>query len=136
MDRLVQQFPKDYRAYLFRGLYLYYFSRVDKKYYQQALQEFQKALALNSRSPLPYYYIGDLYTRSSLWTDAAWASDDVKFDDVRKAAQQYTKAIEVDSRFLPAYESRAESYLELKQSHPAIRDYDKILESRSSGMGE
>lgn len=32
LDTLVQRFPKDYRALLFRGLYLEYFAKFDEKY--------------------------------------------------------------------------------------------------------
>jgi tetratricopeptide (TPR) repeat protein len=127
-DSLLRRFPKDYRSYLFRGLYLQFFITSGEQYYQQAMLQFQKANALNPRSPLPYYYIGHLYTQSSIWTKAAWTSHKSRFDATTKAAQQYTKAIEMDPKFLPAYELRAMSYFELKQSRQAIKDYDKILE--------
>jgi tetratricopeptide (TPR) repeat protein len=135
IDNLVQRFPKDYRSYLFRGLYFHFYATFSEMYYQQSMQEFQKANALNPRSRLPYYYMGHLHTQSSMWSKAAWTSDDAKFEDLRKAAQQYTKAIEVDPRFLPAYELRAMSYLNLKQSRLAINDYDRILELDSENGG-
>ncbi len=59
----------------------------------------------------------------------------MKFEAMRKAAQQYTKAIILDPRFLSAYELRAMSYLELKQSRQAIQDYDKILELQPDKAG-
>jgi tetratricopeptide (TPR) repeat protein len=42
--------------------------------------------------------------------------------------QPYTKAIQLDSKFLPAYEGRASAYLNLKQYPQAIKDFDKVLE--------
>jgi tetratricopeptide (TPR) repeat protein len=128
IDALVARFPKDYRVYLYRGLYLNCFVIFEEGYYQQAIKEFQRASELNERSALPHYFIGHLYTRSSMWTKAAARSDDAKNEAHKNAIQEYSKAIELDSKFVPAYELRAMSYLELKQSRQAIKDYDKIAE--------
>ena len=128
LDTLVQRFPKDYRALLFRGLYLKFFATFDEKYYQPASQEFQKAALINPKSPIPHFFIGKLYMRASFWTKAPWASDEGKHELSRKAILEYTKAIQLDARFRVAYEMRASAYHSLKQYREAIKDYDKVLE--------
>ncbi|MCC7496947.1 MAG: tetratricopeptide repeat protein [Bryobacterales bacterium] len=128
LDSLAAKFPKDYRTALLRGSYLNFFTTFDEKYYADALREYQKAALLNPQSPLPHYFIGHLYTRASFWTKAAWASDEGRDEPQRKAILAYDKAIQLDPRFLPAYELRASAYHNLKQYRKAIRDYDKVLE--------
>ena len=127
LDALVLKFPKDYRALLFRGLYYKFFTTFKEDYYARALQEFQRAAVLNPKSPLPQYFIGQVYTKASFWTKKAWASDGGRDEATRNAVQAYTKAIQLDPRFLPAYEERASGYLNLKHYPQALRDYDKIL---------
>jgi tetratricopeptide (TPR) repeat protein len=127
LDTLVSKLPKDYRAWLFRGLYYKFFNTFKEDYYARAMQEFQRAAVLNPKSPLPPYFIGKVYTQASFWTKKAWASDDARDEATRNAVQAYTQAIQLDSRFLPAYEERASGYLNLKHYPQALRDYDKIL---------
>jgi tetratricopeptide (TPR) repeat protein len=55
------------------------------------------------------------------------ASDQGRDEQTRKAAQAYTKAIQLDPKFLPAYEERASGYLTLKQYQQALKDYETIL---------
>jgi tetratricopeptide (TPR) repeat protein len=128
LDVLSQKFPKDYRLPLLRGLYLTFFATFDEKLYPAAVQEFQKAALLNPRSPLPHYFLGELYSKASFWTKAAWASDEGRDEPVRKAVAAYTKAIQLDPDFTPAYEKRASSYEQLKEYLKAIPDYDRVLE--------
>ncbi len=112
---LTAAMPSDFRPVLLRGLYWIFFTTFGKEdHYAKALQDFQRAAALNPKSPLPPYFIGRVYTKR----------DDIS----RKAISAYTAAIQLDSKFLPAYEERASAYLGLKQHTQAIRDYDRILE--------
>ena len=127
LDGLVTRFPNDYRARLFRGLYYKFFTTFKEDYYPSAMQNFQKAAALNPSSPLPPYFIGQVYSNASFWTKKAWASDQGRDEQIRNAAQAYTKAIQLDAKFLPAYEQRASDYLNLKQYQQALKDYEKIL---------
>lgn len=127
LDALVARFPNDYRPRLFRGLYYEFFTTFKEDYYPPAMQNFQKAALLKGSSPLPQYFIGQLYSKASFWTKKAWASDEGRDALTRRAAQAYTKAIQIDPKFLPAYEQRASDYLNLKQYPQAIRDYGTVL---------
>jgi tetratricopeptide (TPR) repeat protein len=127
LDVLVAEFPKDYRALLFRGLYYEFFTTFKEDYYEKAMLEFQRAALLNPKSPLPEYFIGQLHTKASFWTKKAWASDAGRDEATRNAVQAYTKAIHLDPKFLPAYEERASGYLNLKQYPQAMKDYDRFL---------
>ena len=58
LDRLVRDFPKDYRAVLFRGLYYRFFVRFDaKKYFTAAIDNIRNAIALNPQAALTYYLL-------------------------------------------------------------------------------
>jgi tetratricopeptide (TPR) repeat protein len=127
LDGLIARFPNDYRARLFRGLYYEFFTTFKEDYYPPAMQNFQKAALLNSSSPLPQYFIGQLYSKASFWTKKAWASGEGRDEQVRNAARAYTKAIQLDPKILPAYEQRASDYLNLKQYQQALKDYETIL---------
>jgi len=128
LDVLAEKFPKDYRVPMLRGLYLKFFTTFDEVWYQRAGQEFQKAALLNPRSPLPHYFIGELYFKASLLTKAAWSSDEGKNEPERKAIAAFSKAIQLDPTFQHAYELRAAAHLGLKQYSQAIADYDRVLE--------
>jgi len=127
LNTVVATFPNDYRALLFRGLYLMFFTTFNEDYYAKAMQEFEKAAVLNPKSPLPHYFIAKLHSKAALLSRRA-SSDEGRKDARRKATQAYTKAIQLNPRFLKAYESRAGSYGALEQYDLAIRDHDKVLE--------
>ena len=127
LDALVERFPKDYLPLLFRGLYYEFFTTFKEDYYSPAMQNFQKAALLKPSSPLPQYFIGQVQSKASFWTKKAWASDEGRDQLTRNAAQAYTRAIQLDPKFLPAYEQRASDYLNLKQYPQAIRDYGIVL---------
>lgn len=128
LDALVAKFPNDYRPRLFRGLYYEFFTTFNETYYANATQEFQSAAALNSKSPLPQYFLGEVHTKASFWSKKAWASDRDRDEAVREALQPYTRAIQLDSKFLLAYRKRASAYLNLKQYSLAIKDFDRVLD--------
>ena len=128
LDTLVAKFPEDYRALLFRGLYFKFFTTFKEDYYAKAMQEFQKAALLNPKSPLPHYFIAELYEKASFWTKAAWSSDEGRNEAKRNAIQAYTKAIQLNPNFMKAYEGRASAYYALKRYPQAISDHDKVLE--------
>lgn len=128
LDALIAKFPNDYRPRLFRGLYYEFFTTFKETYYPNATHEFQSAAALNPKSPLPQYFLGGIHTKASFWTKKAWASDRNRDEAVRQAVQPYTRAIQLDSKFLLAYSKRASAYLNLKQYSLAIKDFDKVLD--------
>jgi tetratricopeptide (TPR) repeat protein len=127
LDLLIAKFPRDWRPLALRGLYYEYFTRFKEDYYANVAADLQKAVLVGPKSPLPIYLVGELHTRQSFWTQKAWASDAGRDEATRASLLPFTKAIELDPKFLPAYLARAEAYLNLKQSAFAIRDFDKVL---------
>lgn len=127
LNVLVQTLPKDYRALLFRGLYFKFFVTFDEKSYEQAFQDFQRSALLNPKSPLPHFYMGAL-SGTILSPKLAKASDRERTELANQAIVHYTKAIQLDPKFLPAYERRSSKYHGLRQYREAIKDYDKVLE--------
>jgi len=127
LDFLTTRFPKDYRVRVLHGLYYQFFATFNEKYFANSMADFQKAALLNPTSPLPEYFVAQLYSKESFWTQKAWTSDQSRDELIRNSAQHLTKAIQLDPKFLPAYESRASKYLNLKRYPEAIKDYDKIL---------
>jgi tetratricopeptide (TPR) repeat protein len=123
LDDLVQKFPTDYRARVYRGIYLSFFTIFNQKYRQQAIQELQKAIALNSRSAISHFLLAKLYAPdlsqlgSEAESAAAW----------QKAIPEYTAAITLDATLVPAVRQRANAYYGLKQSRLALADYDKAV---------
>lgn len=55
MDQLKQRFPNDYRAYLFAGLYYGFFSTWNEPSTKPAMDNLDKAAALNPTSALPHF---------------------------------------------------------------------------------
>jgi tetratricopeptide (TPR) repeat protein len=136
LEALVRRFPGDYRAYVYRGLYVSYFVRFDDQYYQPALQDFDAAGRLNPKSPLPHYFAGSLNTRDDgvfhrALTECLGPQTPVPCAIVderrRKAITASTNALAADARFTPALARRAEAFYGLKRFREAIRDYDRLL---------
>ena len=131
LDNLSQRFPKDYRIPLLRGLYLskltFYRTEGGDALVPKAIEEFQKALAMNPRSALAHYFMGRLHESASFWDPKAIASEDVKQAGMRRATAEYTLAITLDPNLKDAIASRAGEYLNLKQYASAVRDYDRAI---------
>jgi len=126
-DTLVTKFPKDYRAWLFRGLYYEFFTTFKETYYEPASQDLKNAALVNPRTPVAQFFIGELFTKASFWTKKAWTSDASRDEATKNAISAYSRAIQLDPKYFPAYEARANGYLNLKQYPQAISDYDKAL---------
>jgi tetratricopeptide (TPR) repeat protein len=127
LDHLVTRFPKDWRPVALRGLYYQFFTTFKEDYYAGATAEFQKAAAINPKSPIPPYLLGELHTKAAFWTKKAWASDAGRNDATRAAVLPFTTAIRLDPTFTVAYSARAEAYLELKQSALSVKDFDRVI---------
>jgi len=101
---------------------------MDPKSRTKALREFQRAVALNPRSPLAHYFIGFEQTPFSI-VDLAFGVDSVARETMEeRGITSYSRSIQVDSRFVPAYLGRANCYLHLKRYSSAIADYSRVLE--------
>src|ERR1035437_722925 len=127
LDTLVRKSPKDYRVFLFRGLYYKFLVPFDEDSSNQALRDFKTAASLNPKSPLPHFYMGTL-SGTIVSPKLIKASDRERQELQSEAILHYTRAIQLDARFLPAYEWRSSEYHSLKQYRQAIRDYDEVLE--------
>jgi tetratricopeptide (TPR) repeat protein len=142
LDTLERRFPEDHRPSLYRGLYLTFFYSFDlKSDYSTVLDAFHRAATLNPATPLPEFFIGDLYSVGPLGgmmsLKNAECLDDVvprtpqclALDEVhRTGVRSLTRAIALDPRFGPAYALRAIAFTKLKEYRQAVRDYDKVLE--------
>ena len=126
MDQLKQQFPTDYRAYLFAGLYYGFFSTWNDASLKPAMNNLDKAAELNPNSVLPHFYKAHVTRQAVFLKSMNWS------DAQREALNQYlfgelTKALTIDPNLLPAVSDRAEVYFSLKQFQQAIPDYDKAI---------
>jgi tetratricopeptide (TPR) repeat protein len=127
LDHFVAKFPRDWRPTALRGLYYQFFTTFKEEYYPNATAEFQKAAAIDPKSPVPVYLLGELHTKAAFWTKKAWASDAGRNDATRAAVLPFTTAIHLDPTFTAAYVARAEAYLELKQNALAVTDFDRVI---------
>lgn len=142
LNTLERRFPQDYRPPLYEGLYLTYFYKFDlESDYSPVLDAFHRAATRNPTSPLPEFFIGELYSVGHLGgimsIKNAKCLDDVvprtpeclALDEVhRTGVRSLTRAIALDPGFGPAYALRADVLSRLKVYRQAIRDYDKVLE--------
>jgi tetratricopeptide (TPR) repeat protein len=141
LDALEKRFPQDYRPPLYRGIYLTFFYRFDlDSDYSTVLDALHLSAMLNPASPLPEFFIGELYSAGPLGgfmsRKNAECLDDVvprtpqclALDEIhRTGVRSLTRAIALDPRFEPAYALRAISFSRLKEYRQAIRDYDEVL---------
>ena len=142
LETLERRFPQDYRPPVYRGLYLTFFYSFDlESDYSPCSDAFHRAASLNPASPLPEFFLGELYSVGRLGglmsVKNAECLDDVvprtpqciALDEFhRTAVRSLTRAIALDSKFGPAYALRAEVFSKLKEYRQAIRDYDGVLE--------
>ena len=66
-DEIIKKYPKDYRGYLFRGLYYDFFTKFDGKNYATAVRDYKKAISLNPKSALCHYLLGKTVSRKIWW---------------------------------------------------------------------
>jgi tetratricopeptide (TPR) repeat protein len=125
LDGLVRRFSTDYRVYLYRGMYFSSSAIFDRRYRDQAILDFEKAIALNPRSVLAYYFLGERYSPNTLQAgmevpQPAKASE--------RAVQAFSRAIELDPFFVPALSRRAFLQDFLERHREAIADYDRLVQ--------
>lgn len=147
LETLERRFPQDYRPPLYLGLYLAFFYSFDlESDYSPVLDAFHRGATRNPASPLPEFFIGELYSVGRLGgmlskknaecldyvvprTPKCLALDDAH----RTAVRSLTRAIALDPRFGAAYALRAIAYSDLKEYRQAIRDYDEVTELTPTG---
>jgi tetratricopeptide (TPR) repeat protein len=125
---LINQFPNDFKPYLFAGLYYGYFTEFTegKSSFPLASKNFTKAAELEPTSPLPAYYAAMVLQRATFFTSMAKEADQKEI--AQGILTKLNDALRVDSEFRPALKERAEIFAELKQYRDALKDYDKVVE--------
>ncbi len=134
MDALVQRFPNDYRAYLFRGLYYCFFVQWNEDSLKPAIENLRKAGEMNTSSALPHFFTAHVLNRA-FSIKRLGMSDAQRQDLNRIVLKELTAALTLDPNLLPALSDRAEAYFDLKQFQQAIPDYDKILTLNPTDAG-
>lgn len=145
MDSLVQRFPRDYRSYMYRGLYFGFFTTFGNKWVAPATADLRRAAELNANSPLPNLFIAEILSNpmvedglESKLVDAqlhkhkqftpldgliASASHEV----AREILPYYDKALALDPNLIPALTGRAIQYQHLGEYQKEIADWDKVI---------
>lgn len=132
-DEIMNKFPNDYRAHLFRGYYYSFFAGVNNKYYAVAIASYTKAIQLNSGSYLAYYLVGKLYevgaTQAFQTKHSTLSGYDMARDKMNKRmVSLMSKAIALNSQFKDAYVSRAHGNYFLGNYEETVKDCNKIVE--------
>lgn len=101
-------------AYISRSVVGYVASRTwgGKDLRNKSIADINRALEINPNSARAYRWRGEM----KLTTDIASLAD-------------FDRAIKLDSNYLDAYESRADTYIRLKEYDKAIADYTHIIDS-------
>lgn len=144
-DDVIKRYPRDYRGYLFRGLYYRNFGiLLNSQDYKSAENDFNKAIGLNPNSATSQYLLGTLIFKKAGFFGGGKSKKDLQKEGMALAAGQsiwgaypearkkiigaFTKAIQLNPKMIDAYRQRAEVYLETKEFKLAIKDYDKVIE--------
>lgn len=102
---------------LFFFLIPYTFAQTPKdpnlQQYKQAIQKLTEKIKKDPKDPLHYYYRGVIRS--------------VYFNEYESAIQDFSKTIELNSKYSEAYDDRGVCYRELKQYDKAIEDLDKAI---------
>jgi tetratricopeptide (TPR) repeat protein len=132
MDTLAQRFPTDYRSHMFRGLYFSFFVSFNPEDWivTRAVENFNKAAQVNSKSALPQLFKARLLSHSFVFhtrlNKLGWG--DAERDKLdAEVVGEYAKALALDPNLLLALKGRALALLHLKRYQEAIADYDRIL---------
>jgi len=82
------------------------------KKHEKAIEDYNKAIALNPEDAMAYYNRGTAYA---------------KLKKHEEAIEDYNKAIALDPEYAMAYNNRGNAYNELKKHEKAIEDYNKAI---------
>jgi tetratricopeptide (TPR) repeat protein len=126
MDELTKRFPKDYRSYLYAGLYYGFFTTWNEDSIKPALENLDKAAEMSPNSALPHFFRAHVL-RQATFLKQMNMSDAQRADLSRQLLSELNKALTLDPNLLPALSDRADVYFNLKQFQQAISDYDKVV---------
>ena len=106
-NKAIELNPKEYLYFNWRGKLLFDFS-----FYKEAIDDFQKAIGIESKNPYSYTYLG--YAKFA--------------DGDGNGISEINKAIEIEPKFPDAYFMRANIYRRLGLLDKALQDYGKAIE--------
>lgn len=132
LESLVVKYPRDYRSFLFRGLFYASFTTYDEQYYAPALRDLEQARKLNPTSSMVNYFLGTMYEKETFWTKAGAADISNSAGGYRDktnavALQYFEMAVKLDREFIEAQAEVAETLFSLKRYREAIPIYDKVI---------
>ncbi len=135
---LVSKYPRDFRAYMFRGLFYASFTTYGEQYYAPTFADLNRALEINPNSALIHYFLGRIAQKMTFWTEASardisditGARGGYKVKTHRRALQHFDAAIQLDPKFALAYADAAEELLSLKRYSDAVPYYDRAIDLR------
>ncbi len=102
------QISEDPNAYIFRAGYC-----LKEGSYDQAIDQFNKALALDANYAKTYFLRGAVYSMKA---------------DYDRAIADYTKVLEIEPEHAKAYYGRGRAYVNKQQYDQAILDFTKAIE--------
>jgi len=111
---VISKYPEKERAYNNLGV-LY----KDRKEYDSAIKEYQKALEIDPNYAYAYYNLGIVYH---------------DLGEQNRALEAYQKSIELNPRNVDAHNNLGALYKELKRYDSAIREYRKALEIKQGNF--
>lgn len=126
-DLLVKKYPKDFRSWLYRGIFFSTFFEKENNN-GLSLRDFQKALKLNNRYPFTYFSIADRYS-NYYFREYPKPADNSEYK--RKAIEYFNKALKLKpSLSLAKLIYREIAIIETEQGKydAALAAYDKALE--------
>ena len=107
-SHVIEKYPKDFMGYMNRTNY-----RLKQQNYILALQDADKGIKYNKKSPLLWYNRALVYKRKN---------------KNNLALQDLNKAIQLDNKFSSGYMNRGIIYGEAKEEHKAIIEFSKVIE--------
>ncbi|MHB8486048.1 MAG: tetratricopeptide repeat protein [Candidatus Acidiferrales bacterium] len=132
LESFVARYPRDYRSFLFRGLFYASFTAYDEQYYAPALRDLEQARKLSPTSSMVSYFLGTLYQKQTYWTKAGAADISNSAGGYREktstvALQYFELAVKLDPKFVEAQAEVAETLFRLKRYRGAIPIYDNVI---------
>lgn len=132
LDELVQRFARDYRPYLFRGLYHGFFvffeqnETTKKALLSRTFDDFDTAAKINPASALPHLFKAEVFLKTFFFQ--MMSIYDPQHDQLNNTMiNLLDQILAFDNENVWALKERALMYSHLKKWRQAIADYDRAL---------